>query len=187
MLGGNGHPLKFTCLIAGDEERLALTVKVQLEAVGVEMSVQEEPIDRMRALLEKRDFDAILIDAISGPTLLRPYRWWHSNGPLNRGTFASAAVDEALDSIRHASSDDEYRAGVIHFQQAILDDPPAIFLAWDERARAVSNRFQVVPEPHGGDVLEYAAPLASHRRRPAGQQLNAEWRSGFGTSRRALR
>ena len=29
------------------------------------------------------------------------------------------------------------------FQRAIVDDPPAIFLAWSERARAVSTRFDV--------------------------------------------
>jgi hypothetical protein len=64
----------------------------------------------------------------------------------------SRSQDDALDAIRHAKSDDEYAAGVRGFQQAILDDPPAIFLAWDERARAVSRRFEVPAEP-GVDIL----------------------------------
>ena len=38
------------------------------------------------------------------------------------------------------------------FQRAIVDDPPAIFLAWSERARAVSTRFEVPVEP-GRDIL----------------------------------
>jgi hypothetical protein len=34
----------------------------------------------------------------------------------------------------------------------MVNDPPAIFLAWRDRARAVSSRFHVVAEP-GADVL----------------------------------
>ena len=53
-----------------------------------------------------------------------------------------------------------YKAGVAAFQRAILDDPPAIFLAWSERARAVSTRFDVPVEPER-DILEHAAAVAS--------------------------
>jgi hypothetical protein len=39
-------------------------------------------------------------------------------------------------------------------QQAFVDDPPAILLAWGERARAVSKRFVVQPpDPQRPDVL----------------------------------
>jgi hypothetical protein len=41
---------------------------------------------------------------------------------------------------------------VLDYQRAMIADPPAIFLAWGERARAVSRRFDVQPEP-GRDVL----------------------------------
>jgi len=63
-----------------------------------------------------------------------------------------ARHDAALDRVRHAANDDEYRAGVAAFQRAMIDDPPAIFLAWSQRARAVSSRFEVPVEP-GRDVL----------------------------------
>ena len=89
----------------------------------------------------------MLTEAISGPSLVRPYLFWHSNGPFNYGHFDSGAVDAALDTIRHAADDDAYRQGVAAFQRAIVDDPPAIFLAWSERARAVSTRFDVPAEP----------------------------------------
>jgi hypothetical protein len=55
--------------------------------------------------------------------------------------------------VRHAASDDEYRSGVTAFQQAVVDEPPAIFLAWSERARAVSHRFDVPVPEDGRDVL----------------------------------
>ena len=43
----------------------------------------------------------------------------------------------------------------------MVNDPPAIFLAWRERARAVSSRFHVVADP-GADVL-----FTLHEWRPA--------------------
>jgi hypothetical protein len=61
-----------------------------------------------------------------------------------------------LEGIRNAPDDATYKAGVIGLQRAIIDDPPAIFLAWGERLRAVSTRFEVPSEP-GRDVL--SAPL----------------------------
>jgi ABC-type transport system substrate-binding protein len=116
------------------------------------MNLEEIPLEDLSKAAAKGKFEAILAPMISAPTIFRPYLWWHSRGPFNRGGYSSAAVDGALDEVRHARSDDEYRAGVTKFQQAILDDPPAIFLAWDERARAVSRRFEVPAEP-GVDIL----------------------------------
>jgi ABC-type transport system substrate-binding protein len=87
---------------------------------------------------------------ISGPTLLRPYRLWHSDGYFNT---KSPAIDAALDKVRYSASIDEYQNAVSGFQQAMMDDPPAIFLAWMERARAVSKRFEVPPVESGRDIL----------------------------------
>jgi ABC-type oligopeptide transport system substrate-binding subunit len=95
----------------------------------------------------------VLFDAISAPSLFRPFLWWHSKSTSNSAGFASPAVDNALDRIRHAGSDDEYRAGVAAFQRATIEDPPAIFLAWSERARAVSKRFVVTETTAGRDIL----------------------------------
>jgi hypothetical protein len=66
---------------------------------------------------------------------------------LNWGHYRSSAADSGLDTIRHARNDETYRQGVAAFQRAIGNDPPAIFLAWIERARAVSTRFEVPLEP----------------------------------------
>jgi peptide/nickel transport system substrate-binding protein len=147
-LGG----VRFTCLVTPNDERVALVVKSQLQAVGADMAVEETSIAQIEEVLAKRQFEAILVDVISGPNIFRTYSWWHSRGTRNRGTFSSAAVDAGLDDIRHAASDAEYHDGVARFQQAVIDDPPAIFLAWSERARAVSRRFEVPSEP-GVDIL----------------------------------
>jgi peptide/nickel transport system substrate-binding protein len=144
---------RFTCLVTAGNERLALVVKRQLEAVGAEMAIEEASIAEINEARRTHKFDALMVEALSGPSVFRPYMWWHSRGLFNQGMYSSAPVDTALESIQHSANDDEYRAGVAQFQDAILDDPPAIFLAWSERARAVSSRFIVAtPEP-GGDIL----------------------------------
>jgi peptide/nickel transport system substrate-binding protein len=144
--------LHFTCLVPPDYERMALVVKRQLDQINVSMDIQEAPPDQILTAVAKRDFEAVLTDAISGPSLFRPFLWWHS-GSENPSGFSSARVDTALDSIRHAASDDEYRKGVAAFQHAVIEDPPAIFLAWSQHARAVSKRFVVSDAEPGRDIL----------------------------------
>jgi peptide/nickel transport system substrate-binding protein len=144
--------LHFTCLVPADYERLALIVKRQLQAVGVSMDVKELRPDEIYAAMARRDFEAVLFDVVSGPSTFRPFRWWHSGTKTPSG-FSSQAVDASMDQIRHSASDDEYRAGVSAFQQAAAEDPPAVFLAWSERARAVSKRFVVPNAEPGRDIL----------------------------------
>ena len=142
-----GHPTRFTCLVAPADERVALVVKRQLQAIGVEMILKEGSIQDNARAIRAGTFDAVIAASVSGPSLLRPYDWWHSKGTRNSSKYANASVDAALDTIRHARSDDEYQKGVEAFQRGILEDPPAIFLAWDERVRAVSKRFDVPAQP----------------------------------------
>jgi peptide/nickel transport system substrate-binding protein len=150
-----GRHFRFTCLVPADSvyERVALAVKRQLSAASVDMQVQEVTQDQLVKAAAQNDFEALLVDTISGPSLFRSYQRWHSGGPFPLKTIESPVIDAALDRIRHAKSDDEYRAGVTAFQQAVVDDPPAIFLAWAQRARAVSRRFEVPRPEDGRDAL----------------------------------
>jgi len=146
--------IQLTCLISPDAltERVALEVKRQLESAGVDMSVEELTQEQLLERLGKQDYDATLIEFISGPTLLRPYQVWHSGAPFNWGHFGGPYIDKTLDAIRFSGSESEYRAAVANLNQIFSEDPPAVFLAWQERARAVSRRFSVPSEP-GRDIL----------------------------------
>jgi ABC-type transport system substrate-binding protein len=150
--GAPQFKFQFTCLVAPDAERVALVAKKQLEAVGVNMILREASADELRRAATQGQFEAIVTSVISGPSIFRPYLWWDSKGSLNRTGYSNRSVDSALDTVRHAISDEEYSAGVEAFQRSILLDPPAVFLAWDERARAVNNRFDVAPQP-GIDII----------------------------------
>jgi ABC-type transport system substrate-binding protein len=138
--------IKFVCLVAPDAERVALVLKQQLEAVGVEMILREVSLEELGQAFVKRDFDAVLTDFISGPSIFRVYRAWHSQGSLGAGV-GTKRLDDALDRIRFATTDDEYRAAVRLLQDVNIEDPPAVFIAWSERARAVTSQFQVPVEP----------------------------------------
>jgi peptide/nickel transport system substrate-binding protein len=145
--------LTLKCLALPGEpyERLSLILKQQLEAVGVVLDVEDLGADRTLHALVAHDYEAVLVDAASGWNLWQPYRWWHSRGDRNPG-FSDPAVDASLDRVRGAASDEAYRSGVVAFQKAIADDPPAIFLAWGSRSRAVTRALDVHAEA-GRDVL----------------------------------
>jgi peptide/nickel transport system substrate-binding protein len=148
------HP-HFKCIFPEGAlyERLALSAQKQLAAVGVEMEVNAVGLDELVAAVQTRgDFDAALTETHIGPNLFRSYQWWHSGAQYNVGKFSSARVDAALEAIRYASNDQQYAAAALDFQRAMIDDPPAVFLAWGERARAVSRRFNVPADP-ARDVL----------------------------------
>jgi peptide/nickel transport system substrate-binding protein len=151
-IGKPDAPLVIHCLFGADasRERLALALQQQLEPLGIDLQLDALSPSEVVSRMNSGDFDAILSDFVQGPNLVRPYWFWHTGGPFNFGHYSNPAVDRALDSIRHSTNDDEYKAGVTAFQRAIADDPPAIFLAWSERIRAVSKRFEL-PET-GGEV-----------------------------------
>lgn len=151
---GKRASTRFTLLIASDAvyERIALEVKRQLEAVGVEIDVEAVSQDQQFDRLQHGRYEAVLIDAISGPSLLRPYGIWHSRMPGNPGLFGNHAVDEAFDRVSDAETEPAYRAAIGGLVRAFWDDPPAVFLAWSVRARAISTRFDVQSE-EGRDVL----------------------------------
>ncbi|OFW30199.1 MAG: hypothetical protein A3G76_14370 [Acidobacteria bacterium RIFCSPLOWO2_12_FULL_65_11] len=115
------------------------------------MELREISLETLDQDLLAGNFDAVLTEFISGPSFFRVYAVWHSRGLL-RGSVGNDHVNAALDLVRHATSDNEYRAAIAGFQEAVKDDPPAVFLAWSQRARAVNRRFDVVAEP-GRDIL----------------------------------
>ncbi len=145
--------LRFTCLVPPDYERLALALKRQLQAVNVSMDVSEVPPDEIDRAMARGEFDAVLLDVLSGPSVFRLFRIWHSGEATNPSGFSSPRVDAGLDEIRRAATDNAYRSGVAAFRAAMDEDPPAIFLAWSVRARAVSNRFVVPPAESGRDIM----------------------------------
>jgi len=144
--------LRFTCLVRPGLERVTLALKRQLEEAGVDVTIEEAPLNSIFQSMGQGTFEAVLMELLSGPNLFRPYEIWHSKGSANPGGFGSTQLDVAFDQILSTTDDAGYRAAVSGLQAMTIDDPPGIFLAWPERARAVSRRFDVAAEPNR-DIL----------------------------------
>src|SRR5262249_1886481 len=132
-----GKRIRFTCLMADEQanERMALELKRQFAAVGVEMELKAVTQDQVYEAEKNGTYDAILTEAISGPTAMRVYNLWHSTSPGNPGgRWGNTTIDAALDRARYAEDESAYRQAVAGLQQAFTDDPAAVFLAWSERA-----------------------------------------------------
>jgi len=115
--------LKFTCLVPADSvyERIALAIKQQLAAASVDMVVEEATQEQAARAVSTKDFDALLGDIISGPSLFRSYRLWYSKMKSSLQPIGSDAIDTALLRIDHAPSDEAYKVGVTAFLQAVVD------------------------------------------------------------------
>jgi ABC-type transport system substrate-binding protein len=131
---------------------MALIVQRNLSQVDVDVQFEAVPLDEFNKRVGAGNFDAILADFITGNSAGRPYVFWYSSSKQNVPGYNNVLVDQAFDRLRGAPDDDATRAAFHDLQATMLDDPPAVFLAFGETTRAVSRRFQPVTPP-GGDVF----------------------------------
>jgi peptide/nickel transport system substrate-binding protein len=152
-------PVRFSikCLIpAGiaEFERLGLVVQKNLYDVGIDLQLEPLSTLDLTQKLSAGTFETFLFEMANARTLSWPYRFLHSpqEGQPVYIRWSYTSADAALDRIRYATTDDEIRAGVSALQRILYDDPPAAFISWGERTRAVSRRF-AVPDRPGYDVF----------------------------------
>lgn len=153
--GGAPARIHFTCIIPENFalwERMGLLVQRNLAEIGVDMQLQALPVDEFNQRIGTGNFDAVLTEFVVGNSVSRSYFFWHSQGKLNYWGYRNPRMDSALDGIRRAPGESEYREAYRSFQTENIEDPPAIFLALGEITRAVSRRFEVVAPP-GTDIL----------------------------------
>jgi hypothetical protein len=102
------------------------------------------------ARLSLGDFAAVLADAISGPSLGRSYLFWRparASRGYNYFGYENAEVERLFQDLRNSRSDSEVRTLTHRLQRAFMSDPPAIFLAWSERTRAIRAGIPVTASP----------------------------------------
>ena len=150
--------LRFTCIIPADfsmYERVGLEVQRQLLKVGVDMQFDVLPFDEYEARMRKGVFEAAFVDMVSGPSLRRPYLFWGSaqqGRGLNFYGYENPQVEELFQVLRASTTDQSVRTITHRLQTAFMKDPPAIFLAWNQRSRAIRTEFGV-PEDRDSDPL----------------------------------
>ena len=144
---------RFTCLLPVDfslQERIGLEIQKQLYDVGVDMQFEVVPFQEYDARIREGRFDAVLMDSISGPTLGRPFIFWrareHFTG-LNVFGYENPEAERLYQVLVNSTNEAAIRSATSRLEREFLDDPPALFLVWNQRARAVNRRFQVTESP----------------------------------------
>ncbi len=174
MRDGRAARLTLHCLVPdqmAEFESMALVLQKQLFRIRVDLDLEVVPAEELVGRLQRAEFQSFLVQLAGAKVLSLPYWFLHSpeRDRASAINWGYTAADKALDRIRYARSDDEVRAGVAELQRVLYDDPPAAFIAWDERARAVSRRFEIPTEP-GQDILR---TLWRWRPAPARETLRA--------------
>jgi peptide/nickel transport system substrate-binding protein len=131
---------------------MALIVQRDLARIGVDMQIESVPFEEFNRRIGAGQFDAVTLEFIFGNSPTRPYTFWYSTSKQNMWGYDNVDVDRSLDRVRRAGNETEYRDALRQFQVDTVVDPPAIFLAISQTARAVSRRFDVVA-PSGSDIL----------------------------------
>ncbi len=140
---------RFTCLIPQDFavwERVALEIQRDLFNIGVDMQLRALPFrTEFNPMVEAGQFEAALLDMISGPTPGRAYMWWRSartfKGRYNLFGYENPEAERLFDTVLHSTNEAATRSAVSRLQRVLHDDPPAIFVAWSTRTRAINKRF----------------------------------------------
>lgn len=149
---GTSQPrLSITCLVFAEDarfERLALLAQKQLADVGIDMKLQPIAQTDLTSRAGKGEFQSFIFE-FAGRSLNRVYDFWSGTGLVKSGYKSTDAIFERIKSSR---SDDETRAAVAELERILHSDPPAAFLVWQETTRAVSSKFDVMPEKNR-DIL----------------------------------
>jgi peptide/nickel transport system substrate-binding protein len=155
--------LSFTCLLIEDfslHERIGLELQKQLYDIGVDVRFEAVPASLFDTRVRDGQFEAVLIDMISGPSFGRPYLFWRSKKAFdnkygfNQFGYENAEAERQFEVLRDSSQDEPAtRIATNRLQRVFMDDPPALFLAWSERARVVGRTFTPIIEPDRDPVL----------------------------------
>ena len=155
-----GARFKFTCLLVGEwslHERLGLELQKQLYDVGIDMQFEVVNLTEYNARIGAGQFEAVLVDIISGPSFARPYIFWRSAANfrgLNVFGYENPEAERLFERLRaSALNEAATRSAASRLQRVLLEDPPALFLAWSERARVVGPKFRPEIDPDRDPVL----------------------------------
>jgi peptide/nickel transport system substrate-binding protein len=153
---GAGPSARFsiTALIPEDYsevERIALHVQKNLFNIGVDLQFKVVPLREFGRLMNSGEFEASLLDMISGPTPGRAYMLWASaerlQGVYNVFGYENDEAERLFETLLTTRNEAAVRSATRRLQRVMHDDPPALFLAWSARARAIRRNYQFPQEP----------------------------------------
>ena len=167
--------LRFTCLLPKDFtvwQRIASEVQKDFFNIGVDMQFKVVPMNEFNDLVFSGRFEAAFVDMSSGPTPSRTYVWWGSSRNLKGNNvfgYENHEAERQFQTLLRSTNDAAIRSATSRLQRIFHDDPPAVFVAWDARTRAINRRFVVVDDSRDPMWTLWKWTIASPRRVARGQ------------------
>jgi peptide/nickel transport system substrate-binding protein len=145
---------RVSCLVLDDPllQRVAGRLQQAYAAIGISLDLEPIGLEEIGKRLSTGRFDTFISPVVSGYGMSMPYAAFgahHHPRMIDHGYTGAAA---AAERIRRATTRPEFVAAVHGLHRTLIDDPPAVYLFWQETSRAVGRRLSVPADP-SGDVL----------------------------------
>jgi peptide/nickel transport system substrate-binding protein len=146
--------LRLTCLVVDHPtmRRVAARLQRTFASIGVVLDLDVLSQDDLLARTGSGKFEAVLSPLVTGYGLGFPYLYFGDHGRPRIIDHGYKGAEAAVERVRRATSDDELARAASDLHRLLLDDPPAVYLYWQESSRAVGPRVRV-PGDVDGDVL----------------------------------
>jgi peptide/nickel transport system substrate-binding protein len=149
FLDRDGRPFEFAIYVdTGDDlkKRAAVIIQQQLLDVGIKTKfIFFDPADL--GVFFRGQFDAAFVQIVAMGDPDTNYGFWHSSqihGGFNLAGYSNQGVDRLLEAGRTTFERDRRKGIYSDFQKAILNDPPGIFLFWNNFLAGVNTRLRGV-------------------------------------------
>lgn len=141
--------------------RVAARLKRMYAPLGLELELESLPVPRLLARLGAGEYETYLSPIVSGYGLSLPYRYFADHRRSRLADHGYTAARAAAERVRAAPDTEAFASAVMALHRVLLDDPPDVYLFWQQAERALGPRI-TVPADAEGDVLSslsrWAAP-----------------------------
>jgi peptide/nickel transport system substrate-binding protein len=146
--------LRLTCLVVDHPtmRRVAARLQRSFASIGVVLDLEVLSQDDLLARTGSGEFETVLTPLVTGYGLGIPYLYFGEHDRPRIIDHGYRGAQAAVERVRRATSDDEFARAAGDLHRLLLDDPPAVYLYWQESSRAVGPRVRV-PGDVDGDVL----------------------------------
>lgn len=151
ILEKNGEDFSFEILVPkfeGQIEKVAILIQKYFRNIGINVRLRMLEMNEMNnKYLFKKQFDSVLLFMYSGLDPDISYNFWHStqiNNGMNIFSYYNKDVDHYLENGRNALTREEALISYHLMQEAMLEDPPGVYLFWKEEIIPVNRRINGV-------------------------------------------
>ncbi len=145
---------RVSCLVVDDAlvQRVAPRLQQAYADLGIALDLEPVALDALAARLASGNFETFVSPVVSGYGVSMLYVLFGAHDHPRLVDSGYTAAQPAAERLRRAGSRDELRTAVHDLHRVLIEDPPAVYLFWQETSRAVGPRV-TVPADASGDVL----------------------------------